>query len=110
MNLFKSNQQSPTNATVPGWTYSGCYTDSTSARVLTGKANYDGALTIEKCATLCKGFKIFGAEYATQCYCGNAFANATTKVGEGDCGYTCAGNALQLCGAGNRLSVYKANI
>lgn len=109
MNLFKSNQQTPTNATVAGWTYSGCYTDSTSARVLTGKANYDSALTIEKCAALCKGYKIFGAEYATQCYCGNTFANATTKVGEGDCGYTCAGNALQLCGAGNRLSIYKAN-
>ncbi|KAL8664532.1 MAG: hypothetical protein Q9202_002941 [Teloschistes flavicans] len=80
MNLFKSNQQTPTNATVAGWTYSGCYTDSTSARVLTGKANYDSALTIEKCAALCKGYKIFGAEYATQCYCGNTFANATTKL------------------------------
>ncbi|KAI4201356.1 MAG: hypothetical protein LQ350_003275 [Teloschistes chrysophthalmus] len=110
MNLFKSTQQSPTNATVPGWTYSGCYTDSTSARVLTGKANYDSALTIEKCAGLCKGYKIFGAEYATQCYCGNVFANATTMVGEGECGYTCAGNKVQVCGAGNRLSVYKANV
>ncbi|KAL8719332.1 MAG: hypothetical protein Q9225_003653 [Loekoesia sp. 1 TL-2023] len=108
MNLFKSTQQGPTNATVPGYTYAGCYTDSTSARVLTGKYYADNALTIEKCAAACKGWGIFGAEYGSQCYCGNAFSNPTTKVGEGDCGYTCAGNGMQLCGAGNRLSVYRA--
>ncbi|KAL8730328.1 MAG: hypothetical protein Q9181_004697 [Wetmoreana brouardii] len=109
MNLFKSNQQTPSNATVAGWTYAGCYTDSTSARVLKDKYVPDSALTIEKCAAACKGYKIFGAEYATQCYCGNTFANPTTKVAESDCGRVCGGNPRQLCGAGNRLSVYKAN-
>ncbi|KAL8947337.1 MAG: hypothetical protein Q9222_006367 [Ikaeria aurantiellina] len=109
MNLFKSLAQGATNATVAGWNYAGCFTDSTSARVLNGKYNYDAALTIEKCAGLCKGYKIFGAEYASQCYCGNSYANPTTQVAEGDCGYTCGGNSGQLCGAGNRLSVYKAS-
>ncbi|KAL8711481.1 MAG: hypothetical protein Q9220_004139 [cf. Caloplaca sp. 1 TL-2023] len=109
MNLFKSLAQGATNATVAGWNYAGCFTDSTSARVLNGKYNYDSALTIEKCAGLCKGYKIFGTEYATQCYCGNSYANPTTQVAEGDCGYTCGGNSGQLCGAGNRLSVYKAS-
>ncbi|KAL8801940.1 MAG: hypothetical protein Q9182_004121 [Xanthomendoza sp. 2 TL-2023] len=108
MNLFKSLTQGPTNATIPGYTYSGCYTDSGSARVINGKYNYDDALTIEKCAGLCKGYKIFGTEYKTQCYCGNAFANPTTKVADGECGYTCGGNPAQACGAGNRLSVYTA--
>lgn len=109
MTLFKSTSQGPTNATVAGWMYDGCYTDSTSARVLTGKYVPDSSLTIEKCAAACKGYSIFGAEYASQCYCGNAFSNPSTKVGEQDCGYTCAGNAMQLCGAGNRLSVYRVS-
>ncbi|KAI4146104.1 MAG: hypothetical protein L6R39_003588 [Caloplaca ligustica] len=109
MTLFKSNGQSPTNATVAGWTYDGCYTDSTSARVLTGKYIPDNALTVERCAVGCKGYAIFGAEYGSQCFCANAFANPTTKVPEGDCGYTCAGNSLQACGAGNRLSVYRVS-
>ena len=109
MNLFKSNRPSASNGTIPGYSYTGCYTDSTSARVIKDKYNYDSALTIEKCASACKGYKIFGTEYATQCYCGNTFANPTTKVAETDCGYTCGGNAMQLCGAGNRLSVYTAN-
>ncbi|KAL8826220.1 MAG: hypothetical protein Q9170_007485 [Blastenia crenularia] len=109
MTLFKSGQQGPTNATVQGWGYAGCYTDSTSARVLTGKYVPDSALTIEKCAAACKGYAIFGAEYGSQCYCGNSFAGPTAVVGEGECGYVCAGNAMQLCGAGNRLSVYKVS-
>ncbi|KAL8696378.1 MAG: hypothetical protein Q9224_002825 [Gallowayella concinna] len=108
MNLFKSLTQGPTNATIPGYTYSGCFTDSGSARVINGKYNYDDALTIEKCAGLCKGYKIFGTEYTRQCYCGNGFANPTTKVAEGECGYVCGGNSAQACGAGNRLSVYTA--
>ncbi|KAL8996539.1 MAG: hypothetical protein Q9188_006548 [Gyalolechia gomerana] len=109
MNLFKSTQQAPTNATVSGYTYAGCYTDSTSARVLTGKFVPDSALTIERCAAACKGWSVFGAEYGSQCFCGNGFSNPTTKVGEAECGFVCAGNGMQLCGAGNRLSVYRAN-
>ncbi|KAL8784983.1 MAG: hypothetical protein Q9213_003644 [Squamulea squamosa] len=109
MNLFKSQTVGPTNATIPGYTYTGCFTDSTSARVIKDKYNYDSALTIEKCANLCKGYKLFGGEYGTQCYCGNAYANPTTKVADGECGYACGGNAAQACGAGNRLSVYTAN-
>ncbi|KAL8902477.1 MAG: hypothetical protein Q9207_004675 [Kuettlingeria erythrocarpa] len=107
MTLFKSTAQAATNATVAGWTYDGCYTDSTSARVLTGKYVPDSSLTIEKCAAACQGYSIFGAEFGSQCYCANAFSNPSTKVAELDCGYTCAGNALQLCGAGNRLSLYR---
>ncbi|KAL8757511.1 MAG: hypothetical protein Q9184_004191 [Pyrenodesmia sp. 2 TL-2023] len=107
MTLFKSTAPVPSNATVAGWTYDGCYTDSTSARVLTGKYVPDSGVTIEKCAAACKGYSIFGAEYGTQCYCANTFSNPSTKVAERDCGFTCGGNALQLCGAGNRLSLYR---
>ncbi|KAI4209402.1 MAG: hypothetical protein LQ351_007661 [Letrouitia transgressa] len=109
MNIFKSTSKSPSNTTVPGYTYAGCYTDSTSDRVLYKKVYFDSKLTIEKCAAACKGYSIFGAEYGSQCYCDNAFSNPTTKVAESDCGYVCGGDPTELCGAGNRLSVYKAN-
>ncbi|KAL8855582.1 MAG: hypothetical protein Q9178_007774 [Gyalolechia marmorata] len=109
MNLFKSQSVGPRNATIPGHTYTGCFTDSTAARVIKDKYNYDSALTNERCAASCKGYKIFGTEYSNQCYCGNAYANPTTKVVDGECGYACAGNPAQACGAGNRLSVYTAN-
>ncbi|KAI4092317.1 MAG: hypothetical protein LQ344_003562 [Seirophora lacunosa] len=109
LTLFKSTSQGPSNPAIAGWTYDACYTDSTSARVLTGKYVPDSALTVEKCAAACKGYQIFGTQYRSQCYCGNAFAGATAKVAETQCGYVCAGNALQFCGAGNRLSVYRAN-
>ena len=109
LNIFKATgSTSPINPTVPGFTYSGCYTDSTSARVLTAKQLYDSSMTVEKCTAFCKGYTYAGTEYASQCYCGNTFTNPTTKVQESDCGYNCAGNQGEFCGAGNRLSVYKA--
>ncbi|KAI4221750.1 MAG: hypothetical protein L6R36_006665 [Xanthoria steineri] len=109
LTLFKNQASGPTSASnIPGWSYTGCYTDSTSARVIKDKYNYDNALSIERCAAACKGYKIFGTEYANQCYCGNSYANPTTKVVDGECGYACAGNGAQACGAGNRLSVYTA--
>ncbi|KAL8743437.1 MAG: hypothetical protein Q9190_004206 [Brigantiaea leucoxantha] len=108
MNLFKSTNAPATNTTVPGYNYAGCYTDSTSARVLKAKTYLDSKMTIEKCAAACKGYSIFGAEYGSQCYCDNSFVGTTSKVAEGDCGYVCGGDPTELCGAGNRLSVYKA--
>ena len=107
MTVFKSTAAPPAPAKIQGWTYQGCYTDSGSARTLSGKVVYDSKLTNEVCAAACKGFAYFGTEYASQCYCGNALASGGAKVGEGDCGYTCGGDPTELCGAGNRLSVYK---
>ena len=109
MNLFKSSSQSPLpTSTIPGYTYAGCHTDSVGARVLADKSGFDDELTLEMCAAFCDGYTYFGAEYGTECYCGNAFLNPTTQVPEGDCSYACAGNATERCGAGNRLSLYEA--
>jgi len=92
---------------VPGYTYSGCYTDSTAARVLTDKTYTDGAnMSVEKCAAFCVGYTYFGTEYASECYCGNALKGTTAKVAEGDCGMVCSGDGTEFCGSGNRLSLY----
>ena len=53
-------------ATVTGWESTGCYTDSTSSRALTGYSYYDDFMTAEKCATVCGPFAYFGLEYGRE--------------------------------------------
>ncbi|ELR07035.1 hypothetical protein VC83_06745 [Pseudogymnoascus destructans] len=93
--------------TVEGYEYQGCYVDSREARVLSGSALVNDALTLEKCAAFCKEakFNVFGAEYGGECWCGAALG-ATTKVGEEQCNQPCGGDRAEACGQGNRLSVY----
>lgn len=111
MNLFKNNnpQAGASNPTIAGYAYAGCHTDTVAARVLTGSYLGDNAMTVEKCATFCKGYTYFGTEYGVECYCGNAFANPTSTASEGDCSFLCGGSTAELCGAGDRLSLYKAS-
>jgi WSC domain len=101
----------PTNPTIPNWWYNGCYTDVRDARVLSGTAFADlGShnVTTTGCVSYCDaaGYSIAGTEYAGQCFCGNALANASTKVADGKCNMACEGDASQLCGGGLVLTVY----
>ncbi|MCJ1284401.1 hypothetical protein MMC26_003733 [Xylographa opegraphella] len=112
LTMFKNNVQTslPSNATIPGYQYSGCYTDGPHGRVLAEKSYADGtAMSIEHCAAFCSGYTYFGTEYADECYCGMSFAYTTTKDAETDCNMVCSGNGTEICGAGNRLSVYQAD-
>ncbi|MCJ1308234.1 hypothetical protein MMC25_001887 [Agyrium rufum] len=110
INVFSSNSSgvaSPSNATIPGYAYYGCFVDAVGTRVLNNNSMIDPNLTIEECAGFCAGYAYFGAEYANECYCGSVFANPTSKAAEGDCSFVCAGNSTEICGAGNRLSMYQ---
>lgn len=51
---------------VPGYDYAGCYTDSVADRTFTNRIYVDDAMTIEKCATSCQGYKWFGLEYGRE--------------------------------------------
>lgn len=53
-------------ASVGGYSYIGCYTDSTANRALTGLINpvAGATLTVELCAAACAGFTYFGVEYS----------------------------------------------
>ncbi|MCJ1393673.1 hypothetical protein MMC18_006549 [Xylographa bjoerkii] len=111
LTMFKNNVQAslPSNATIPGYGYSGCYTDGTNGRVLADKSYANGrAMSIENCAAFCSGYTYFGTEYADECYCGMSFAYPMTRDAETDCNMVCSGNGSEICGAGNRLSVYQA--
>jgi hypothetical protein len=38
--------------------------------------------------------------------CGNALASVATLAADGDCNMACSGNATEVCGGSNRISVY----
>ncbi|KAI4231905.1 MAG: hypothetical protein LQ349_005310, partial [Xanthoria aureola] len=53
----------PPVSTPKDYTFDGCFTEATSGRALTGSVYYDNAMTVEKCAAVCKAFTLFGLEY-----------------------------------------------
>lgn len=120
LNVFESTATSATTTSVPvntavavpGWTAGGCYTDTVAARTLPQGVPVAGnaPMTIELCLNACQaaGYKIAGVEYASQCYCGNAFANGGALAADGNaqCNMPCDGNTAEICGGPDRLNVF----
>ncbi|GAB1318229.1 Putative fungistatic metabolite [Madurella fahalii] len=88
-------------AVIPGYDFSGCYTEATDQRALTDSALFDDQLTVEKCAAGCEGFKYFGLEYGRECYCGNTINAGSAETAAAECNFACPGNPDQDCGADN---------
>lgn len=91
------------------WTYTGCYQDSVNKRTLTYASNRDyNVQTIETCTTWCASnkFSFCGLEYGSECYGDYNLPTASVTAPESDCSMPCAGNFSEICGNGNRLSVY----
>lgn len=65
-------------------------------------------MTIEMCVAYCAGlgYSIAGAQYGTQCYCDNDIVAGGTQAPNSDCSMACAGDSTEICGNGNRNSVY----
>ena len=104
----------PTGPTQPatvsgGWKWYGCQTEGTNMRALNSATFAADSMTLEACATYCASYKYFGTEYARECYCGNSFSQGSVQAPATDCSFKCMGNALEYCGAGQRLSVYTQN-
>ena len=60
------------------------------------------------CALFClnAGYTIAGAEYSSECYCGNAL---TSNVTSNACNYPCSGDKNQICGGNGAISVVDIN-
>lgn len=98
--------------------YVGCYTDIASKRTLSGSSTRGDDMTVEKCANFCSsangglGYKYYGLEYFSECYCGNTFTapnqllTPTSSPPNSTCSYKCKGDDSQICGGSNALSVY----
>lgn len=94
------------------WKYAGCANDSVSARTFSGAQWYSNSMNVSTCINFCNkaGYSLAGLEYASQCYCDNAYSlpNRAAQPGIlGSCLQSCAGNASQICGGANALSVYQ---
>lgn len=65
-------------------------------------------MTLESCAAFCASFPYFGVEYGRECFCGSdpVAAGGVLAASVSQCNMPCAGNGTEICGAGNRLSVY----
>ena len=83
--------------------------DNVQGRALTG-ANYVNAtgMTVESCITFCddNDYIYAGLEWYQECYCGNFILNGGAETTSSDCSFPCTGDATEVCGAGNRLSMY----
>ena len=90
-----------------GWMYKGCYTDNVKA--LRWQQPNNPNLTVQSCISLCYqlGYSIAGLEFQNQCFCGNAIYNGNHLASsESDCNLPCTGNATEVCGGDNRISIY----
>ncbi|KAI1203614.1 copper radical oxidase [Nemania serpens] len=94
---------------LPGtWAYKGCYTEGSNGRAFATQQPDSDDLTIQSCVATCisAGYGVAGLEYAAQCFCDDFLRNGANLTDEADCSMPCTGDASQLCGAGNRLSVF----
>ncbi|KAI7500184.1 WSC-domain-containing protein [Hortaea werneckii] len=112
LSLFSNGQpvvngQPGTPETIGAFTYLNCYTEGSSGRALGAKGTSGSFVDLDYCANYCSGYKYFGTEYASECYCGNTLGVGASVTLSGDCSMTCADDAAQFCGAGNRLTVYQ---
>ncbi|KAL8936736.1 MAG: hypothetical protein Q9216_004777 [Gyalolechia sp. 2 TL-2023] len=99
---------SSSTPSVSGYAHQGCYTDSVSARVLTGRYTSSSTMTYKSCSSFCNGYTYWSVEYGSQCYCGQAFSNPTSPAPASDCSMRCSGDPTQNCGAGNRMNLFKS--
>ncbi|KAI1438727.1 heme peroxidase [Xylaria sp. CBS 124048] len=109
LNLYYANTTvGPSQPSIVS-TYSwyGCQTETIGIRALASKTLVQGNMSLDVCATFCLGSTYFGTEYGDECYCGDELGEGSMAAPSTECSMACSGNGTQLCGAGNRLSVYK---
>ncbi|KAJ2980318.1 hypothetical protein NUW58_g6975 [Xylaria curta] len=95
---------------IDGWAYKGCFSEGNGGHILVHEASVPGgsaAMTNELCTASCKdaGYSLAGTKNAGDCYCGNEYSNAGAQVRNG-CIQPCNGDASQVCGGANRLSIW----
>jgi hypothetical protein len=95
---------------VTEYQYEGCWTEVSGVRALAGATGFSPTdMTIDGCAGYClnSGFLWFGLEYMAECFCGDALNVNSTLAVETDCAMPCSGDATEVCGGSDRLSVYQ---
>ncbi|TDZ16754.1 WSC domain-containing protein [Colletotrichum orbiculare MAFF 240422] len=94
------------------WTHEGCHHEPLShVRALKDKSTSSSGMCAGTCANFCAGYKYFGLEYGSECWCGNELTGGTFKVADNECNMPCSGGSggAETCGAGDRLDIYVDN-
>ncbi|XP_054315472.2 sialate:O-sulfotransferase 1 isoform X1 [Pongo pygmaeus] len=89
-------------------TYIGCFSDDGHERTLKGAVFYDlRKMTVSHCQDACaeRSYVYAGLEAGAECYCGNQLP--AMSVGLEQCNHECKGEKGSVCGAVDRLSVYR---
>nr|XP_055112967.1 WSC domain-containing protein 1 isoform X4 [Symphalangus syndactylus] len=91
-------------------TYIGCFSDDGHERTLKGAVFYDlRKMTVSHCQDACaeRSYVYAGLEAGAECYCGNRLP--AMSVGLEECNHECKGEKGSVCGAVDRLSVYRVD-
>ncbi|KAF3905657.1 hypothetical protein ABW21_db0206699 [Orbilia brochopaga] len=104
--LSSTPTATPTGSNLANWDYLGCWTDDVANRSLGDLSENVPDNNRQNCSTFCAGYKYFGVEYSSECYCGQVLGGSSAL--ESDCTAACSGNSSQTCGGSNRLNVYQA--
>ncbi|GKT42002.1 WSC domain-containing protein [Colletotrichum spaethianum] len=91
-----------------GWTNQGCWVDNLNGRILPNQLPDDPAMTLASCAQACSaaGYTVAGAEYHTQCFCGNAiYYGGALATDATTCNTPCGGKPAEMCGGPNRMII-----
>ncbi|KAF9560056.1 WSC-domain-containing protein [Agrocybe pediades] len=95
--------------TVGTFQYQGCFNDGINgaSRSLIHQLSVPGGVTAESCTAACKaaGFILAGLEFGQECWC-DIYMPLATPAPESTCNMPCNANPKEICGAGNRLSLY----
>jgi len=91
------------------WKYVGCYNDQVhdpSTLPFDTFGPFDN-MTTELCISSCKGngYRYAGLEYYGSCFCGGAIQG--TPADPSQCNAACTGNASDICGGANVLSIWE---
>ncbi|CAM9620770.1 unnamed protein product [Ectocarpus sp. 6 AP-2014] len=85
--------------------YLGCYSNPADSRVFVQDIS-SAAMTAEVCSEACTGSAYYGTQSSTECWCGAEGADYDGS-GAGVCDMPCGGNADEICGGFNAMSVYE---
>ncbi|KAF0327419.1 hypothetical protein K4K61_005780 [Colletotrichum sp. SAR11_59] len=111
LNLYNTGRTLAVSVSTSQYSYVKCAQETPGGRALDGDHFADdNNMTVEMCASLCnngKGATYFGLEFGKECFCGTG--EPANAADESQCYYKCTGNSGELCGAPDRLSVYKYN-
>ncbi|KAJ3215683.1 hypothetical protein HDU67_000151 [Dinochytrium kinnereticum] len=103
-----------TASATPRWEYVGCTVNGGSfngepvSRLFPAGQLPGVGYTVTTCQAGClaRGFQIAGMEFGGECWCGSS-ANARVAAPEAGCSMPCTADRSQICGGGNRLSLYQ---